>query len=81
MSLIENIEGPYTVTEKCISCDLCVAVAPANFIADSDADIEYGYCYVIKQPDSPQEQSLCQEAADICPTDAIINESDAYKDD
>ena len=74
MILIENIKGPYSVTEKCIGCDLCVAIAPANFAANSDATIEYGYCYVIKQPANVQEQSLCMEAANICPADAITTD-------
>ncbi len=68
----ENIKGPFAVINKCIGYDLCVAIAPANFAANTDAAIEYGYCYVIKQPDNPQEQSLCMEAANICPADAII---------
>jgi ferredoxin len=72
MSFLENIKGQYSVTDKCIGCDLCVAIAPANFAANSDAAIEYGYCYLMKQPDSAHEQSLCAEAANICPADAII---------
>jgi len=80
MIFIENIKGPYSVTNKCIGCDLCVAIAPDNFTANADAAIEYGFCYVIKQPDSDHEQSLCAEAADICPADAITNKNAAYKD-
>ena len=75
MIFIENVEGRYSVTDKCIGCDICVAIAPDNFAANSDAIIEYGYCYVIKQPDNGQEQSLCREAAAICPADAITTNS------
>ncbi|MDM8554457.1 ferredoxin [Desulfococcaceae bacterium HSG7] len=81
MIFIENIKGRYSVTDKCIGCELCIAIAPANFAADSNADIEYGYCYLIKQPDSAHEESLCVEAANSCPSDAITKKSVAYKED
>ncbi len=75
MIFIENIKGPYSVTDKCIGCDLCVAIAPTNFAANADETVEYGYCYVIKQPDNAQEHALCMEAVNICPADAITTDS------
>ncbi len=74
MFFTENIQGPFAVTFKCIGCDICAAIAPNNFAANTDATIEYGYCYVIKQPHSAHERSLCLEAAEICPADAITTD-------
>ena len=62
-----NIPGKYQVDERCIGCTICSEIAPRNF----RSDLEQGYDYVYKQPDNELEESLCAEAMDICPVDAI----------
>jgi ferredoxin len=41
--------------------------APANFTRDDDG----GHTYVHKQPENPDEETLCQEAMEGCPVEAI----------
>lgn len=63
----ESVEGKYYVDDQCIDCDLCRETAPANFTRQEDG----GYSYVFKQPDNEEEESLCQEAMEGCPVEAI----------
>ena len=63
----ENVAGAYYVDNQCIDCDLCRETAPANFSRNDDG----GYSYVHKQPASPEEESLCKEAMEGCPVEAI----------
>jgi ferredoxin len=63
----ENIEGKIYVDDQCIDCDLCRETAPDNFTRDDDE----GYSYVYKQPTTPEEEALCQEAIEGCPVEAI----------
>jgi len=62
-----NIPGKYHVDERCIGCTICSEIAPQNFRSDH----EQGYDYVYKQPDNEIEESLCAEAMNICPVNAI----------
>jgi ferredoxin len=62
----ENLPGKFYVDQTCIASQFCVAVAPANFRMD-----ESGHAYVFKQPDSPEEAKLCQEALEGCPVYSI----------
>lgn len=68
--LPENVSGRFYVDRSCIDCDVCRDTAPANF-ARSD---ENGYSFVVKQPDSPEELALCEEAMLACPVEAIGND-------
>lgn len=52
--------------DACISCGLCVTIAPEVFEMD-DEDI----AIVIADPVPAEHQAVAQEAADSCPTDAI----------
>jgi ferredoxin len=63
----ENIEGSIYVDDQCIDCDLCRETAPENFTRDDDE----GYSYVYKQPTTPEQEALCQEAIEGCPVEAI----------
>ena len=63
----ENVEGKFYVDEQCIDCDLCRETAPDNFTSEIDG----GYSYVYKQPESDEELELCVEAMEGCPVDAI----------
>ena len=65
----ENVAGKFYVDEQCIDCNLCGETAPANFRRSDEG----GYFYVFKQPATPDEEALCIEALDGCPTDAIGN--------
>lgn len=63
----ENATGAFYVDEQCIDCDLCRETAPDNFTREDDG----GYSYVFKQPENPAEMTLCEEAREICPVEAI----------
>ena len=66
----ENAAGKFYVDEQCIDCDLCRETAPANFKRNDDG----GHSYVYKQPESPEEETLCKEAMEGCPVEAIGND-------
>ncbi|MDA7922429.1 ferredoxin [Verrucomicrobiales bacterium] len=63
----ENAPGRFYVDDTCIDCDQCRQVAP-DFFTRQDKG---GYSYVKKQPVTPEEVELCEEAFDGCPTDTI----------
>lgn len=67
----DNVDGKFFVDDQCIDCDLCRETAPANFKRNDDG----GHSYVYKQPESPEEGALCQEAMDGCPVEAIGNDA------
>jgi len=66
----ENVDGKFYVDDQCIDCDLCRETAPANFKRNDDG----GHSFVYKQPESPEEESLCKEAMEGCPVEAIGND-------
>lgn len=55
--------------DACISCGLCVSVCPEVFEFD-DEDIST----VLQDPVEAENEDCSREAADGCPTDAIIIE-------
>lgn len=63
----ENVKGKFYVDRACISCDACYTTAPDNFIMTED----YDHAYVMKQPETEEEQEMCQEALEGCPVEAI----------
>jgi ferredoxin len=65
--LPQQPDGKFYVDSQCIDCNLCRETAPDNFKRDDDN----GYSYVYKQPLSPEEEKLCQEALEACPVEAI----------
>ena len=65
--LPDNVPGKYYVDRQCIDCDVCRDTSPAHFTRND----ENGYSYVYKQPDSLEEEALCQEALNACPVEAI----------
>lgn len=65
--LPENVRGKYYVDDQCIDCDVCRDTSPANFTRQD----ENGYSYVYKQPETPEEEELCEEALMACPVEAI----------
>lgn len=63
----ENVPGKFYVDSQCIDCDLCRETAPDFFVRQEDG----GYSYVTKQPSTPEEIALCEEAKEGCPVEAI----------
>ena len=63
----ENARGRFYVDEDCIDCDLCRQSAPNNFTRNE----EKGYSYLVKQPETPEEEKQCKEAMEGCPVEAI----------
>ena len=76
--LVQNIPGRYYVDSTCIDCDMCRSTAPDFFRRDE----EIGMSIVYRQPVTPEERILAEEAKQECPTDSIGNdgvpESDVY---
>jgi ferredoxin len=68
----DNVAGKYYVDDQCIDCDLCRETAPDNFTRNEDG----GYSYIYKQPTSPEEETLCKEAMEGCPVEAIGNDGE-----
>lgn len=66
----ENIPGKYYVDIQCIACDACVGIAREFFKMNDDE----GHAFVYKQPVSPVESALCEEAIIACPVLAIGND-------
>ena len=67
---LDNVTGKFYVDDQCIDCDLCRETAPNNFTRNEDG----GYSYVFKQPTSSDEETLCKEAMEGCPVEAIGND-------
>ena len=65
-----NVPGRYYVDETCIDCDLCRETAPATFLRDD----ENGASYVWRQPSTPEEHALAEEALQSCLTETIGND-------
>lgn len=71
--LPDNVPGKFYVDRQCIDCDVCRDTSPANFARND----ENGYSYVYKQPSTPEEFALCEEALVACPVEAIGDDADA----
>lgn len=65
-----NVPGTYYVDSKCIDCDVCRDIAEDNFTRDDKGQ----FSFVYKQPESASEVSLCREALECCPVEAIGND-------
>ena len=63
----ENVAGRYYADNTCIDCDLCRTIAPKTFRRYDDG----GYSYVHRQPQTPEEIALAEEARMSCPTETI----------
>jgi ferredoxin len=66
----ENVPGTWYVDDTCIDCDLCRSTAPRIFGRQDDG----GYSYVLRQPETPIELALAEEARLACPTETIGND-------
>ena len=65
----------YFVSDDCIECNMCNVVSPNNFLINEDQ----GKAFVYKQPESSEEISLCDEAIESCPVEAISKELETSK--
>jgi ferredoxin len=67
LRLASNVPGQFYVDSECIDCDMCRATAPSTFTCDEAT----GLTRVYRQPTTPDEIALAQEALEACPADAI----------
>lgn len=65
--LPENIAGRFSVDSRCVDCEVCRDIAPDNF----KRIVARRYVVVFKQPVNPEQESLCREALECCPVEAI----------
>ncbi len=68
--LNQNVRGPFYVDASCVDCDMCRTTAPEIFRRDE----EIGMSVVHRQPVSPDEYALAEEALQGCPTESIGHE-------
>jgi len=61
----DNVAGAWYVDTQCTFCQLCNDTAPDFFKAADD------HTFVGKQPSTPDEKALCQQALEACPVQAI----------
>jgi ferredoxin len=66
----QNSDGKYYVDSACIACAVCTGIATEFFNMNDDE----GHAYVGKQPENKDDLSLCEEAIDACPVQAIGND-------
>ena len=69
-----SVEGKFYVTEMCLDCDLCRAIAPSVFIRNEDE----GTSYVSKQPVTESEIEQVRESIEGCPCEAIYADGDEH---
>jgi ferredoxin len=63
----ENVPGKYYIIDKCIGCSLCYELSPRNF----SMNLEEGYDFVFRQPETQEDEARCLKAMQSCPADAI----------
>ena len=68
--LTQNAAGAYYVDSSCVDCDLCRNTAPDFFRRDD----EIGMSIVYRQPSTPEERALAEEAKTECPSESIGND-------
>ena len=70
--LPQNVLGRFYVDASCIDCDICRSTAPAFFRRDDDI----GFSVVYRQPLTPEELALAEEAREGCPSESIGNDGE-----
>ena len=63
----DNVPGHYYIDTTCIDCDQCRVMAPEFFARNEDS----GLSYVQRQPVTPVEIALAEEALGVCATASI----------
>ena len=69
----DNSQGKYYVDNQCIDCDLCRETAPDNFKRNDDG----GFSFVYHQHENEEQETLCKEAMEGCPVEAIGDDGQA----
>ncbi|MDD3926238.1 MAG: ferredoxin [bacterium] len=57
----------YVDPDKCIGCEICVNACPDIFEMQAD-----GLSHVKEDAAACEQEGCCEEAAELCPTDAIF---------
>ena len=70
--LPENVPGPWYVDNTCTPCRVCLEEAP-NLLKYNDDET---YVYFYKQPEGAEELAAAENAAAVCPQNAIGNDSE-----
>lgn len=65
--LPENTAGRFYVDGRCVDCEVCRDIAPGNF----QRVAAKRYVIVYRQPENTEQESLCREALECCPVEAI----------
>jgi ferredoxin len=68
--LPRNAAGQFYVDASCIDCDQCRALAPELFVRDEES----GLSILVRQPQTPEEMALVEEAMTSCATSSIGND-------
>ena len=68
--LSENVAGRFYVDSRCVDCEVCRDIAPDNFKRIAAKR----YVIVYRQPDNAEQESLCREAKECCPVEAISDD-------
>jgi ferredoxin len=71
--LKQNVPGAFYVDSSCVDCDLCRNTAADFFRRDE----ETGFSFVYRQPVTPAEIALAEEAKQGCPSESIGNDGSA----
>ena len=70
----ESVPGAWYVDTTCTPCRVCMDVPLApNFIKYKDDDSN-NYVYFYRQPEGDDETKAAEEAAAVCPQNAIGND-------
>lgn len=70
----ENIPGKYYTDILCLDCTVCREIAPTIFRRDE----VHHTAYVVKQPSTPEEITLCEDCVARCPCEAIGDDGDLH---
>ena len=65
----ENVPGKYYVDKTCTPCHTCMEVKGVGALLKYNEDETYVFFH--KQPATPEEVKMADEALGICPTGAI----------
>ena len=68
--LPQNVAGAYYIDSSCVDCDMCRGTAPNTFRRDDEIGMSYAY----RQPATPEEVALAEQAIIECPTESIGND-------
>jgi ferredoxin len=66
----DNVPGAFYTDTQCIDCELCQQTAPKFFARNGKG----GYSFVYAQPQTDADRSLCEQAREECPVEAIGND-------